>query len=51
LGFFVFPYEVEYCSFNVCKELYWNFDGNCIEFVNWCWQDGHFSYVNLLVHT
>ena len=24
-----FPYEVEYCSFKDCKELCWNFDGNC----------------------
>jgi hypothetical protein len=22
-GFFVFPYEVENCSFEVCKELCW----------------------------
>jgi hypothetical protein len=31
--FFVFPYEVENCSFNICKELCWNFDGDCIESV------------------
>ena len=29
-GVFVFPYEVEYFSFKVCKELCWNFDGNCL---------------------
>lgn len=26
-GFFVFPYEVENCSFRVCKELCWTFSG------------------------
>jgi hypothetical protein len=33
-GSFVFPYEVENCSFHVCEELIWNFDGDCIEFVD-----------------
>jgi hypothetical protein len=28
--FFLFLYEVENCSFKICKELCWNFDGNCI---------------------
>ena len=28
-GFF-FPYEVENCSFKVCKKLFWNFDGDFI---------------------
>ena len=32
--FFVFPYEVEYCSFKVCKEFCWDFDGHCIESVH-----------------
>ena len=27
-GFFAFPYEVEYCSFEVCEEFCWNFDGH-----------------------
>ena len=27
LGYFVFPYEVKYCSLEVCEELYWDFDG------------------------
>jgi hypothetical protein len=31
---FSFPYEVENCSFKFCNELYWNFDGDCIESVN-----------------
>ena len=30
-GLFVFPYETEYCSFKVCEELCWDFDGECIE--------------------
>ena len=29
-GFFAFPYEVEYCSFDVLK----NFSGHCIEYVD-----------------
>ena len=31
LGFFVFPYEVEYCSFEVCEELCWDYDGDFTE--------------------
>jgi hypothetical protein len=34
-GFFVFPYEFENCSFRVCEELCWHFDGDCIESVNY----------------
>ena len=32
-GFFVFPYEAEKCSLEVCKlkKKCWNFDGNFIE--------------------
>ena len=26
-GYFVFPYEVEYCSFKACEELCWDFEG------------------------
>jgi hypothetical protein len=33
----IFPYEVENFSFNVCKKLYWNFDGNFIESVDCFW--------------
>ena len=29
-GFFVFPYEVECCSFKVCKELCWDFNGGIV---------------------
>ncbi|KAL6086712.1 hypothetical protein STEG23_032488 [Scotinomys teguina] len=35
---FVFPYEVESCSFQVCEELCWDFDGDCIESVDCFWQ-------------
>ena len=35
LFWFGFPYEVENCSFKVCKELCWHFDGNCIESVEY----------------
>ena len=35
--FFVFPYEVEHCSFKVCKELHWGFDGDSIESVYCSW--------------
>jgi hypothetical protein len=37
LFLFVFPYEVENCSFHVCKELCWNFDEDHIESVD-CFQ-------------
>ena len=36
-GFFVFPYEVEYCSLKDCKKLCWDFDGNCIEAIDCYW--------------
>ncbi|KAL6084921.1 hypothetical protein STEG23_007227, partial [Scotinomys teguina] len=32
--FSVFPYEVKYCSFQVCEELCWKFDADCIESVD-----------------
>jgi methionine aminopeptidase len=31
---FVFLYEVENCSFNVCEELCWNLDGDCTESID-----------------
>ena len=31
---FSFPYEDENCSLHVCKELCWNFHGDCIESVD-----------------
>ena len=36
-GFFIFPYEVEYCSFKVCEELSWDFDRDCIESIYCFW--------------
>ena len=35
VGFF--PYEVEYCYFEVCEELCWDFDGDCSEPVDCFW--------------
>ena len=29
-GFFVFPYEAENCSLQICKELCWNFYGDAL---------------------
>ena len=39
-GFFVvvvFLHEVDYCSFQVCEELCWDLDGDCIESVDCFW--------------
>ena len=36
-GFFVLPYEVDYCSFKVCEELCWYFDWDCIESIDHFW--------------
>ncbi|KAL6090879.1 hypothetical protein STEG23_002796 [Scotinomys teguina] len=33
-GFLVSPYEVENCSFQVCEELSWYFDEDCIKSVD-----------------
>ena len=35
--FFVIPDEFENCSFYLCEELSWNFDEDCIEFVDCFW--------------
>jgi len=45
-GFFAFPDEFENCFFCVFEELFWDFDGDCIESVDCFWQDGQFYYVN-----
>ena len=42
---FVFPYEVEYCPFKVCKELYSGFNVGYIESVDRFWY-GHLYYIN-----
>ena len=35
---FVFPYEVECCSFRVCEDFkVWDFDGDCIESIDCFW--------------
>ena len=49
--FFVLPYEVEYSSFKVCKELCWDFNGNYIKpvrllLVKWPF----FTMLILLIH-
>ena len=31
---FIYPYAVEYCSFEVGEELCWDFDGDCIQSVD-----------------
>jgi hypothetical protein len=31
LCFFIIPEEFKECSFDLCEELSWNFDGDCIE--------------------
>ena len=46
LGFFVIPDEFGNCSFKRYEELIWNFDGDCIESVDYFWQGGHFYYIN-----
>ena len=38
----VIPDEFESCSFYTYEELIWDFDGNCIEFIDCFWQDGQF---------
>ena len=37
LGYFAFPYEVEYCSFEVCEEFCRDIDEHCIESVDCFW--------------
>ena len=37
LGFFVGQNEVEYFSFEVCEKVCWDFDGDCIESVDYFW--------------
>ena len=49
-GVFVFTYEVEYCSFKVCKDFCGNLDGNCIESVDWFGMMVIFTVLTLLIH-
>jgi hypothetical protein len=37
MSFLFFPYEVENCSFKVCKELCWNANENYIESIGCFW--------------
>jgi hypothetical protein len=43
--FFLIPDELANCPFYLGEELSWNFDGDCIEFVDCFWQDSHFYYI------
>ena len=36
-GYFVSSYGSDYCSFDVCVYLCWDFDGDCIEPVDCFW--------------
>jgi hypothetical protein len=38
----VIPDEFGYCFFHLYEELSWNFDGDCIESVDFFQQDGFF---------
>ena len=48
-GFFVIPDEFENCSFYLCEELSWNFDGDCIESVD-CFRMAIFTISILPIH-
>ena len=37
LGLFAFLYEVEYCSFEICEEFYWDFDKYCTILTDCFW--------------
>ena len=43
----VFPYKVDYCSLRVFEEFFWDFDGNCIEFIDCHQYNCHFYCVDL----
>jgi hypothetical protein len=36
-GFFLILCKFENCSFYICKELSWHFDGDCIESIDFFW--------------
>jgi len=36
-GYFIMPYDLENCTFHLCKELSLEFDGDCIESVDCFW--------------
>jgi hypothetical protein len=45
-SFFLIPNEFENCAFELYEELSWNFDGDCIESVDFFWKDSHFYYID-----
>jgi hypothetical protein len=44
-GFLVIPNEFANCFFKLYDELSWNFDGYCIESLDYFLQDGHLYYI------
>ena len=48
--FFTFPDEFVNSSFHVFEELCWNFDGDCIESIDYLWWDGYFTMLILTIH-
>jgi hypothetical protein len=46
LDFLLFQDEFANCSFKLYEELSWNFDGDCIESLDYFRQDSHFYYIN-----
>ena len=46
----VCPYKVEKCPFKFCEELYWNFDGDCIEYVDFLYWMAILTIITLRFH-
>jgi hypothetical protein len=44
--FFAFLHDSKNYSFHVFEEFWWDFGGDCVEFVYCLWLDGHFYYIN-----
>jgi hypothetical protein len=49
-GFLFFSYEVKNCLFRVYEKFCWNFDGDCIESVDWFGKMVIFTMIILLIH-
>ena len=45
-GYFGFPYRLQNYPFMFCKELFWNVDRDCTQFVECLSLDDHFYYAN-----
>jgi hypothetical protein len=45
LGFLLFQMNLQ-IALSISEELSWNFDGDCIESVDWFSQDSHLDYIN-----